>query len=307
MVKQIIKWLLALLKTKSMPRKGDTGQDVKIIQEALGLKADGIYGPATEKAVKGFQSKNGLVADGIAGPKTMEVMFPSTDLQEGISWIEPYPLPEKEYCSSLTDKEYIFIHHTAGWNNPYKTIDHWGRDKRGRIATQFVIGGPHPMSSDLTYDGVILECFGDKNWAYHLGKNGSSHMHSHSVGIEVNNFGYLTKDGDEYYTYANTKVHPNNVTDLGKKWRGRQYWHAYSDEQIESLRKLILHISEIHGIDISIGLKDWLSKEDAFDAFGYKDDAFYGKVKGILSHSNTRKDKTDMYPCPRLVEMLKNL
>ena len=109
MVKQIIKWLLALLKTKLMPRKGDTGQDVKIIQEALGLKADGIYGPATEKAVKGFQSKNGLVADGIAGPKTMEVMFPSTDLQEGISWIEPYPLPEKEYCSSLTDKEYIFI------------------------------------------------------------------------------------------------------------------------------------------------------------------------------------------------------
>ena len=97
--------------------------------------------------------------------------------------------------------------------------------------------------------------------------------------IEVNNFGYLTKDGDEYYTYANTKVHPNNVTDLGKKWRGKQYWHAYSDEQIESLRKLILHISEIHGIDVSIGLKDWLSKEDAFDAFGYKDDAFYGKVK----------------------------
>ena len=85
MVKQIIKWLLALLKTRLMPRKGDTGQDVKIIQEALGLKADGIYGPATEKAVKGFQSKNGLVADGIAGPKTMEVMFPSTDLQEIVS------------------------------------------------------------------------------------------------------------------------------------------------------------------------------------------------------------------------------
>ena len=60
-------------------------------------------------------------------------------------------------------------------------------------------------------------------------------------------------------------------------------------------------------IDTSVGLNSFLYEEDNFEAFGYKEDAYYGRVKGVLSHSNTRKDKTDMYPCPRLVEMLKSL
>jgi len=290
-----------------MPRKGDKGEEVKMIQEELGLKVDGHYGSKTEEAVKEFQEENGLVADGIAGEKTMEVMFPSTDLQESVSWIEPYLLMQDEYCAGPTSKEYIFIHHTAGWNDPYKVIDHWERDTRGRIATQYVIGGPHPKTKDAKYDGIVLKCFEDKNWAYHLGKNGSSHMHSHSVGIEVCNFGPLTKDGDKYYTWANTEVHPDNVCDLGKKWRGYQYWHNYSDEQIASLERLIKHIANEHNINLNLGLKESLLNEEPFSAFGFKDDAFYGKIKGVLSHSNTRKDKTDMYPHPLLVEMLKNL
>ena len=91
-----------------------------------------------------------LVADGIAGDKTMEKLFPSTDLQESDAWIEEYHLPMGEYVNNITDKEYIFIHHTAGWNNPYKCIDQWSRDSRGRIATQYVIGGPHPKTKDAT-------------------------------------------------------------------------------------------------------------------------------------------------------------
>ena len=62
-----------------MPRKGDKGEEVKMIQEELGLEVDGHYGSKTEEAVKEFQEDNGLIADGIAGEKTMEVMFPSTD------------------------------------------------------------------------------------------------------------------------------------------------------------------------------------------------------------------------------------
>ena len=97
------------------------------------------------------------------------------------------------------------------------------------------------------------------------------------------------------------------MCDLGEKWRGYQYWHAYSDEQIEALKRTIQHIAKIHKIDTSVGLNSFLYEEDNFEAFGYKEDAYYGRVKGVLSHSNTRKDKTDMYPCPRLVEMLKSL
>src|SRR5210317_2174708 len=51
-------------------RKGSRGDGVKIMQEALGIGADGIFGAGTERALKEWQAANGLVADGIAGPAT---------------------------------------------------------------------------------------------------------------------------------------------------------------------------------------------------------------------------------------------
>jgi putative chitinase len=54
---------------------GSKGDDVKKLQEKLGLTADGSFGPGTEKAVKEWQSKNGLTADGIVGEGTWSKMM----------------------------------------------------------------------------------------------------------------------------------------------------------------------------------------------------------------------------------------
>ena len=51
-------------------RKGAKGDGVKIMQEALGITADGDFGPGTERALKAWQEDNGLTPDGIAGPAT---------------------------------------------------------------------------------------------------------------------------------------------------------------------------------------------------------------------------------------------
>ena len=51
-------------------RKGSRGEGVKIMQEALGIGADGIFGPGTERKLKEWQAANGLTADGVAGPAT---------------------------------------------------------------------------------------------------------------------------------------------------------------------------------------------------------------------------------------------
>jgi putative chitinase len=56
-------------------RKGSRGEGVKMMQEALGISADGAFGPGTERALKAWQAKHGLVADGIAGPKTLEKLL----------------------------------------------------------------------------------------------------------------------------------------------------------------------------------------------------------------------------------------
>ena len=51
-------------------KRGDRGDAVRKIQSALGVGADGVFGPVTERAVKRFQRSNGLLVDGIVGPQT---------------------------------------------------------------------------------------------------------------------------------------------------------------------------------------------------------------------------------------------
>lgn len=59
-------------------RKGDTGDAVCYLQtllnRAIQMTVDGIFGPDTDKAVKAFQSANNLVVDGIVGIKTWTVL-----------------------------------------------------------------------------------------------------------------------------------------------------------------------------------------------------------------------------------------
>jgi len=73
---------------------GSKGEDVKKLQQKLGLGADGIFGTGTEAAVKKWQAANGLTADGIVGECTWGKMFggqqlitepatPSTPIQSG--------------------------------------------------------------------------------------------------------------------------------------------------------------------------------------------------------------------------------
>lgn len=54
---------------------GSRGDEVKNMQAALGLGADGIFGPGTKRAVRAFQRENGLTADGVAGPATLGKLY----------------------------------------------------------------------------------------------------------------------------------------------------------------------------------------------------------------------------------------
>ena len=51
-------------------RRGARGNITKLIQEKLGISADGIFGANTEVAVKNYQRTNGLSVDGIVGRNT---------------------------------------------------------------------------------------------------------------------------------------------------------------------------------------------------------------------------------------------
>lgn len=67
---------------------GSKGDEVKKIQQKLGLTPDGAFGPSTESSVKKWQSENGLTADGIVGEGTWGKMFPNVTIIT-----EPSPAP----------------------------------------------------------------------------------------------------------------------------------------------------------------------------------------------------------------------
>jgi len=290
-------------------RLGSKGEQVKQVQEYLGIPADGHFGPQTERALVKWQIKKDLDGDGIVGPKTWDAMeLATTDSSEKLFTTESglvinkHFLPPGEYKLGPTKKEYLFLHHTAGWQNPYRIVDSWGRDNRGAVATEFVMGGQSIKGDNIKHDGEMVQCFPEGSYGWHLGKNGSRYMHTHSVGIEVCNFGYI-KNGK---TYAGTVAEPSQICVLDEPFRGYKEWHKYSDKQISVLKEFILYIAERDSIDVRKGLVEEVKKKGA-KGFEFNEDAFYGKIKGMWTHTNTRKDKFDMFPQPELLDMLMSL
>jgi Transglycosylase-like domain/Putative peptidoglycan binding domain len=56
-------------------RAGATGAPVKALQKALGITADGIFGPQTRAAVRRYQRAQGIrPVDGVAGPATLQAL-----------------------------------------------------------------------------------------------------------------------------------------------------------------------------------------------------------------------------------------
>jgi len=303
---------------------GSKGEDVKVLQSFLKLPVDGIFGPKTETAVKEWQSNYGIKSDGVVGPKTQAAMgFLNTDLTEtpdGLSdrlIIEKSYLPKNQYFEGPTPKQWLFLHHTAGWHDPYGTIAAWGRDDRGEVATEFVLGGPSIKGNDNTKDGILVQSFPTGGWGWHLG-TGRSTMHSNSVGIEVCNFGQLTKGGykkngvwvalkpNSFYTYVGVEVHSSQIVELSKPFRGHKFWHKYSDKQLIILQDWIYFVANRDSIDIRKGLPTMI-KNIGVDAFDFLNVDYVKNNPGLWSHTNVLAGKVDVFPQQELVDLLISL
>jgi len=203
--------------------------------------------------------------------------------------------PYNQYVREETKKNQIVLHHTVSGQGVDGDIKWWLMTAE-RIATALII----------QWDGKIFQCFSSKYWAYHLGA-GNSNLDKHSIGIEIDSWGGLIEKNGLWYpakwddvkkkNIPNTNLKPvENVVIYDKQYRGFYGFEKYTDEQIESLRKLLIFFNEKY--DIPLDYNE--------DMFTYSEKAING-VSGIWSHSSYRQDKSDVHPQKELIELLKSL
>jgi GH24 family phage-related lysozyme (muramidase) len=90
-------------------RLGARGEKVKTLQVALTkagfrVASDGVFGPATDQAVRKAQAAHGLVVDGIAGPRTFQALKPRAQASQAADG------------NGLTERGAAFIGHFEGFS-----------------------------------------------------------------------------------------------------------------------------------------------------------------------------------------------
>lgn len=96
-------------------KNGSKGDAVKVLQGALHLKQDGIFGKVTEDAVRAFQRKNGLVADGIVGEKTWALLIPKKEdvgLKKSVRTIKEIII----HCSATPEGRDVTVDDIRKWH-----------------------------------------------------------------------------------------------------------------------------------------------------------------------------------------------
>lgn len=291
-----------------MVKYGDRSTEVTEVQKLLSMLGydliiDGSFGDKTARSLQAFQKKMGLTIDGIAGSKTIEALKAAQKRtakeEKGQVGAKDYgslsvdtscQLESAQYIKQSLAKDKIFIHFTAGGPSATNVIKYWDSNE-DRIATAFVIDGEK---------GQIFECYNPDFWSFHLGVKGTNGaLDKSSVGIEICNWGPLTKKGDKYYTYVNGELPASEAYVLESPFRGFNYFQKYSDAQLVQLELLLEYLITEYNIPV----------QKSFDMnwFSFNQELIDKKMPGIWTHVNVRKDKTDSYPDQRLLDILNRL
>ena len=211
-----------------------------------------------------------------------------------------YDFPASQYFAQEFPKTQIVLHHTAGNANALNTFKGWEMDTI-QVATCISVSGKGAGATD----GQIVQGYSSKYWAWHLGLQTKVFqqfglpylpLDKSSIGIEICNWGPVTKTARGWETYVGTVIPDDQVVEYTKPFKGYQHYHKYTAAQIESVRQLLLYWGERYGISLDY-------HEDIWDLCprALKND------KGIFLHVSYRADKSDLHPQPEMITMLKGL
>ena len=224
------------------------------------LAIDGIAGPQTRNSIRRFQRRQGLKSDGIVGPKTERALVaagagappiqavrpPATIAPEDPDrpdWIDWAPSP---YRSSRAGNPVtaIIYHYTAG---PSLTgTVRWFQNNPRRVSAHYVIGK----------DGRVVQMVPLAYSAHHAGSSNlpgcRRGVNRCSIGIEIVNWGVLTKRNGQFFTYSGRRYIGLPPVFVGGRW-----WEPYTPAQVNALIRLTRHLlSRYPGITHITGHED---------------------------------------------------
>jgi hypothetical protein len=104
-------------------KRGSRGEGVKQLQRNLGMtgaEVDGIFGPATEKAVRTFQQTSGAKVDGIVGPETRAMIEKYANNPDKDPSKVNVQQPQKSAGMAAPAKAYKKVAPPAGFTPPSK-------------------------------------------------------------------------------------------------------------------------------------------------------------------------------------------
>ncbi len=125
-----------------------------------------------------------------------------------------------------SEPDTIIIHYTAG--SSARSSAQWLQQPAAKVrASAHVVIGKQ---------GEIYQVVPFNKIAWHAGESaygGRKSFNKFSIGIELDNPGFLTKTGDEYQASFGTKYPANQVIQAThRNETSPRYWHVYTEEQI---------------------------------------------------------------------------
>jgi N-acetyl-anhydromuramyl-L-alanine amidase AmpD len=105
----------------------------------------------------------------------------------------------------------------------------------------------------------------------------------------------LKEVNGKFFNYVGKEM-DKGIIKLDKPYKGHIYWQMYTDAQIESTRQLLVYLCDQYNIP-----RDYFATIFDIDKRALRGES------GIFTHNSVRKDKSDIYPCPRMIAMLENL
>lgn len=220
--------------------------------------------------------------------------------------IQVVSFPDEQYFKEEIEKTQVVLHHTVSGDGAQGDISTWEDD-------------PTVVGTCIIVDraGTPWQLFSSKYWAWHLGV-GSRKLDSHSIGIEIDNWGWLipgdgtkkqfgkdkngfpkmvqTEMGKYYTYYGNAVAVPMQYYPNG--FRGYNYYEKYSENQIRTVGELILYWKMKYNIPLTYNEDMWDVSQRALEG-----------TPGIWTHCSYSppSQKTDCHSQPDLIEMLKTL